>query len=94
MAKSLRQQVLDLCELHRCDLHTHEGSHFIVDTKAFHDTRTWITNNHYLIAYFDNNLNDAYRDLLYYMKQGFVDNGGACNDTDSCETCEAFGRSQ
>ena len=93
MAKSLRQQVLDLCDLHGAALHTHEGSHFIVDSKGFHDTRTWITNNHYLIAYFDNSVNDAYRDLLYYMKEGFVDRGDACDD-DSCETCEAFGRSE
>jgi len=92
MAKSLRQQVLDLCELHRCELYTHEGSHFIVVSKVFHDTRTWITNSHSLTAYFDYSVNEAYRDLLDYMKQGFVDKGDACDDTDFCETCKAFGR--
>jgi hypothetical protein len=45
-----------------------------------------------LIAYFDFGVNDAYRDLLYYMKEGFVDRGIACDD-ETCETCEAFGRS-
>jgi len=90
--KSLRDQVLELCDANDCELYTHAGSHFIVASKVFHDARTWITDSHSLTAYFDNNVNDAYRDLLDYMKQGFVDGGIACHD-DSCETCEALGRS-
>ena len=91
--KSLRDQVLDLCDKTDCELWTYVGSHFVVASKVFHDTRTWITNSHSLTAYFHDNVNDAYRDLLDYMKQGFADNGDACDDGDSCETCKALGRS-
>ena len=100
MAKSLRQQVLDLCELHGCSLTEYHGSHFVVTSKTFNDPRTWITNSHSLTAhiYFnyanhETNLNEAYRDLLEYLKQGFVDRGIACDDQGECETCRALGRS-
>lgn len=93
MAKSLRQQVLDLCELHGCSLYDFSGSHFAIASDTFNDARTWITNSHSLTAYADYGINDAYRDLIDFLKQGFVDNGSACDDGDACDICEALGRS-
>lgn len=93
MAKSLRQQVLDLCELHGCSLYDYSGSHFAVCSDTEDDPRVWITYAHTLTAYADYGINDAYRDLIYYLKQGFVDRGIACDDQSACETCRALGRS-
>ena len=92
MAKSLRQQVLDLCAEYQCTLTEYGGSHFVVAADDG-DARTWITCSHSLTEYIDDKPNDALRELLYLMKQGF-DLGGVCDDQPHCETCEAFGRSE
>ena len=92
MAKSLQQQVLDLCKLHGCSLYDFGGSHFVIASNK-EDARTWITNSHSLTEYADYGINNAYRELIYYLKQGFVDRGIACDDQGECSTCRALGRS-
>ena len=93
MAKSLRQQVLDLCELHGCSLTEYHGSHFVVASKTFNDPRTWITNSHQLTGWSESSAVKMYSDLIGDMKRGFVDNGDACDDGEFCDICEALGRS-
>jgi len=92
MAKSLRQQVLDLCESHGCSLTEYHGSHFVVASKTFNDPRTWITNSHQLTGWSESSAVKMYGDFLDDMRQGFVDNGDACDDGEGCDICEALGR--
>ena len=94
MAKSLRQQVLDLCELYGCELREYHGSHFVVVSKECGDPRTWITNSHQLIGWAESSLRAMYGDFIEDMKQGFTDGGGACDDGHGCDICLALGRAE
>lgn len=93
MAKSLRQQVLDLCELNGCSLTEFHGSYFVIASKTFNDPRTWITNSHHLTGWSESSANKMYGDFLKDMRQGFADNGDACDDGEFCDICEPLGRS-
>lgn len=92
MKKSLRQQVLDLCETHGCALIEYHGSHFVVASKSDCDPRTWITNSHSLTGWCESSALKMYNDLLSDMKQGFRDNGDACDDGDYCDICLQLNR--
>ena len=85
-AKSIKQQVLDLCATLGCELTEYAGSHFVVASKDYDDKRTWITYSHSLTEYIDGKPNDALRELLITMSKGF-DYSGGCDDGDDCEIC-------
>jgi trehalose-6-phosphatase len=85
MKQSLKQQVLNLCTEYGCTFTEYGGSHYVVAAKEG-DIRTWITCSHSLTEYIDDKPNDALRELLYMMAQGF-DNSGGCDDGDDCQTC-------
>jgi hypothetical protein len=85
MAKSIKQQVLDLCATLGCELNEYGGSHFVVASKDYDDKRTWITYSHTLTEYIDGKPNDALRELLLLMSPGF--DFKYCDDGDECEIC-------
>jgi hypothetical protein len=84
-AKSIKQQVLDLCATLGCELTEYAGSHFVVASKDYDDKRTWITYSHTLLEYIDGKPNDALRELLLQMSPGF--DFKYCDDGDDCEIC-------
>jgi len=86
MAKSIKQQVLDMCATLGCGLTEYAGSHFVVASKEYDDTRTWITCSHSLTEYIDGKPNDALRELLLMMSEGFFNSGG-CDSGINCEIC-------
>lgn len=92
MKTSLRQQVLDLCEMYGCTLIEYHGSHFVIASKTFHDPRTWITNSHSLTGWQESSALKMYGDILDEMKQGFTDNGDACDDGAYCDICSSLNR--
>ena len=86
MKKSIKQQVLDMCEQLGCGLTEYGGSHFKVASKDYDDKRTWITCSHSITEYIDGRPNDALREILLIMSEGF-DYSGGCDDGDDCEIC-------
>ena len=92
MKASLRQQVLDLCDINGCSLIEYHGSHFVIASKTFHDPRTWITNSHSLTGWCQSSALKMYSDILDDMKQGFIDTGEACDDGKDCDICSSLSR--
>lgn len=92
MTTSLRQQVLDLCEMYGCTLTEYHGSHFVVASKSANDKRTWITNSHSLTGWQESSALKMYGDILDDMKQGFIDTGDACDDGEHCDICSSLSR--
>jgi hypothetical protein len=84
--KSIKQQVLDMCATLGCGLTEYAGSHFVVASKDYDDKRTWITCSHTLTEYIDDKPNDALRELLSMMSEGFSNSGG-CDQCPECEIC-------
>jgi len=87
MATTLKQRVADKCEQLGCTLYEYSGSHFVVESKRYDDRRVWNNGSHYLTENIDGKPNEALRELLERMADGFNDHGGACADGDDCETC-------
>ena len=85
--ENYKKQVLDLCNTYDCDLFEYAGSHYVVASKKDNDRRVWITKSHSLTEYIDTNKNQALKQILEHMKQGFNDNGSNCDDDDDCEVC-------
>jgi hypothetical protein len=90
MKTSLRQQVLDLCDIHGCALIEYHGSHFVIASKTTNDSRTWITNSHSLTGWCESSALKMYGDILDDMKQGFVDTGKPCDDGEHCDICSSL----
>jgi hypothetical protein len=86
MKQSLEQKVIEQCRLYGCNLGIYRGSHYIIEANDYGDQRTWITGSHSLTQYIEGNPNDALRELLYLMLDGF-ENRGNCDDGDDCEIC-------
>jgi len=87
MSKSIKQQVLDKCEQLGCTLYDYH-SHFVVESNDDTDRRIWNNGSHYLTEYTDGKPNEALRELLERMADGFKDNGGTCADGADCERCD------
>lgn len=91
MSKSIKQQVLDMCEQFDCTLTKYDGlteyggSRFVVASKNKNDKRTWITYSHTLSECINGKPNDALCRLLLLMSPGF--DFKYCDDGDECEIC-------
>jgi hypothetical protein len=88
MAKSIKQQVIEQCAKLDCGLYQYDASHFVVAAIDEKDCRVWISNSHSLTVCFDkHHPNDAFRDLLHLMDQGFHEPFDYCDDGDDCTVC-------